>query len=197
LDLFKPIMKQKRVKCYFMISIILTFIVISDSCSKDRGRYELFPLRVGNEYYYQYSYSFDDFLVGNSTIGNEKWTVLTDSEKNKNVEYFVEKKLNAIHIDWSILATNSHSDTTIIKDSIGYFIITENPKGDLLFFEITIPRYSNKPDSIIQIYGSSHDYYKTFYFSAGRALTRYYKFWGVMGPRIRESYIQDSIKIAN
>lgn len=98
---------KMRAKGFYMVSIILTFIMISDSCTKDRGRYELFPLKVGNEYYYQYLYSFDDFVVGNSTIGNEKWTVLTDSVKNKNVEYFVEKKLNAIHIDWSILPTNS------------------------------------------------------------------------------------------
>lgn len=185
-----------RAKEFYMVTIIITIIVISDSCTKDHGRYELFPLKVGNEYYYNYSYSYYDKFVGNNTIGYEKWTVLTDSIKNKNVEYFVEKKLNGTHIDWSILATNSHRDTTIIKDSIGYFIITENPKGDLLFFDITIPRYSNKPDTVIRIW-QSMDFTKTYYFSSGCGLTKYYKSWGLMGSQIRESYIQDSVKIAN
>ena len=192
-------MKQKRTEWFYNVLIIVTLIVISGSCKKDAqksDRYDLFPLKVGNEYYYKYSYSYSAFFVGNGTIGNEKWTVLTDSVKNNNVEYFIEKKLNGIYIDWSMLQGNSHRDTTIIKDSTGHFIITENPKGDLLFFEITIPRYSNKPDTVIHI-TQSMDFQKTYYFSSGRGLTQYYKSWGLMESQIRESYIQDSVKISN
>jgi len=197
LDLFKPIIKLKRAKGFYMVSIILTFIVISESCTKDRGRYELVPLKVGNIYYYQYSYSYDDRFVGNNSIGNEKWTVLTDSIKNKNVEYFIEKKFNGIDIDWSSLTTNSHRDTTIIKDRIDHFIIVENPSGELQFWDISFPRYNNKPNLTISIQGSNMDFTKTYYFNAGSGLTQYYKSWGLMESQIRESYIQDSLKIAN
>lgn len=190
-------MKKRRNTWLFMVVVFVIFSIISVKCRKEDQKYDLFPLKVGNEYYYQYSNSFDDFVVGNSTIGIEKWTVLTDSIKNKNVEYFIEKKFNGIYIDWSTLQGNSHRDTTIIEDRIDHFVIVESPSSELQFWDISIPRYCNKPDSIIRTQGYSMDYTKTYYFSAGSGLTQYYKFWGLMQNRIRESYIQDSVKIAN
>jgi hypothetical protein len=192
-------MKLKRTKDLYIVSIVLTFILISESCTKDRGRYELFPLKVGNIFYYQYSFSYDDRLVGNNSIGNEKWTVITDSIKNKNVEFYIEKKFNGIDIDWSILTTNNHRDTTIIKDRIDHFIIVENPSGELQFWDISFPMYNNNPALTISIQGSNMDFTKTYYFNAGSGLTHYYKSCGLMESQTRESYIyiQDSLKIAN
>jgi hypothetical protein len=190
-------MKKRRNNWLFMVVVFAILSVISVKCWKEDQKYDLFPLKVGNEYYYQYSYSYDDRFVGNNSMGTEKWTVLTDSIKNKNVEYFIEKKFSGIDIDWSILATNNHRDTTIIKDRIDHFIIVENPSGELQFWDISFPRYNNKPDLTIPIQGSSMDFTKTYYFSAGRGLTQYYKSWGLMESQTRESYIQDSVKIAN
>jgi len=193
-------MEKRKTIWYITVFVFVILSFISLKCKKDDhqngNKYDLFPLKVGNEFYYEYKYSFDDFIVGHDTIGTEKWTVLTDSLKNKNIEYYIEKKLNGIYIDWSDLYTDRYRDTSIITDKIDHFKIVESPSGELQFWEISIPRYCDKPDSVIRI-SPSMDYSKTYYFTADSGLTQYYKSWGLMSNRIRESYVLAGAKILN
>jgi hypothetical protein len=178
--------------------VILTIIFLK--CEKDdhqnKNQFDLFPLKVGNEYYYHHKYSYDDFVVGYDTIGIEKWTVLRDSKNYNNIEYVIEKKFNGIYVNWSSLQSDTHRDTTFNIAKISHFIVTEKPSGELLFWDITIPRFFDKPDTTIHLVFYSIDYTKSYFFKADSGLTSYYNNWGLMSRRIRESLIQDSVKIS-
>ena len=190
---------MKRIhKTRFLFVVIVILTIISLKCKKDDNQYQydLFPLKVGNEYYYQHKYSFDDFVAGYDSIGIEKWTVLTDSKNNNNTEYLIEKKFNGIYVNWSSLQSDKHRDTTFNITRTSHFIITEKPSGELLFWDIAFPRFSDKPDTTIHLEFYSMDYNKSYFFKADLGLTSYYNNWGLMSHRIRESLIQDSVKIS-
>lgn len=186
---------KKTLRTKYLLVVVVILFITSLSCKKDVNQYQfdLFPLKVGNEYYYHHKYSFDDFLVGYDSIGIEKWTVLTDTKKNNNdIEYLIEKKFNCYYVNWSSLQSNPFRDTTFNIVKTSHFIITEKPSGILIFWDIEFARYSNKEDTTIRI--GSMDFNKSYYFKADSGLTSYYKFWGLMSNRIRESLIQDSVK---
>jgi hypothetical protein len=187
-------MKKSRNPWFLMVEAVVILCIVSVKCRKEE--YDLFPLKVGNEYYYKHSVSFDDFVVGYDTIGVEKWTVLKDSKNNNDIEYTIEKKFNGIYVNWSSLQNDKHRDTIIITDKTEYFIVTEKPSGELLFWDFTIPRYSDKADITIHKEYYSQDYTKSYFFKADLGLTSYFKSFGLMSHRIRESLIQDSVRIS-
>jgi len=191
---------KKTLRTKLLLTVVIVVVVIlsitSLSCKKDGNQYQfdLFPLKVGNEYYYHHKYSYDDFVVGYDSIGIEKWTVLTDTKNNNDIEYLIEKKFNCYYVNWSSLQNNPFRDTTFNIVKTSHFIITERPSGILLFWDFEFARYYNKEDTTIRIYGSSIDYKQSYSFKADSGLTSYYKSWGLMSHRIRESLIQNSIK---
>jgi hypothetical protein len=188
--------------------VILVVILANSSlrCKKDdhqnKIQYDLFPLKVGNEYYYKHSYSWINMFEGYDSVGIEKWTVLTGSKNyNNDIEYLIEKKFNGIYVNWSTLQSKAHRDTTFNIDKTSHFIITEKPSGEILFqvnlpsSGVSIPRHFDKPDTTIRIWTGA-DHSETYYFKAGLGLKEYYKIWGLMGHQITESLIQDGVKIS-
>ena len=187
---------KRKPNTWFLMVLVVILSIISVKCRKEDLKYDLFPLKVGNEYYYHHIYRYDDFVAGYDSIGIEKWTVISDSKNNNNIEYLIEKKFSGIYINWSSLQSDRHRDTTFNIDKTSHFIVTEKPSGELLFWDITIARHSDKEDTTVYTEGYSMDYNKSYHFEANLGLTNYYNNWGLMSHRIRETLIQDSVKIS-
>jgi hypothetical protein len=183
----------------FLLLILVILIIIPLRCKKDdhqnKIQYDLFPIKVGNEYYYHHEYSYHDYFTGYDTIGIEKWTVIVDSKKNNQIEYLIETKFNGIYVNWSSLQSDTHRDTTFNIVKTSHFLVTERSSGELLFWDITIPRYSDKADTTIRIWLMA-DHSESYYFKADLGLTNYYKSFDMLESQIRESLIQDSVKIS-
>jgi len=163
--------------------------------------YDLFPLNVGNEYHYEYSYFFMQDFNGPiiRSKGKTQWTILTDTLKNNMIEYYFEEKFNGIDVYDDSFFGNP-IDTTIIRDRIRYFKIIEDPSGLLTFFEITknwnitFKRYQNVPNTIIDNWiGSDRQIYYCFHSDTGLTEYRYWK--GPIANQSSETYNLESIKI--
>jgi hypothetical protein len=177
-------------------------IIISNSCNKDEppeskpDLNDLFPLKVGNIFYYTLKDKYDKFLLGHYTDGIEKWTIISITSNEDNNNYSIERKLNGIFVNWNNVDWNNPiCDTTIIKDSIRYFSINENQSTSIMsFWNITLKRYQSTPDTIIRWWGYNQDNNASYYFNEGRGLTEYYYSEGLMISQTRVSLILDSLK---
>ena len=182
-----------------LLILVATLSMFLSCCTKEEGShlFDLFPLKVGNEYYYSYSYSYlkDILGPGNKSIGNIKWTILTDSLKDNMTEYYFEEKFNGIDTKYPF------NDTTTVNDRIRYFKVIEDPSGLLTFWNITphwdinLKRYHNHPDTAIHNWGPQIG--ADYYFHADSGLTKY-SYINLPNLDItNELYILNSIKIFN
>jgi len=173
--------------------------------------FDLFPLNVGNEYYYKYDYWHCISILGTEYVseGKIKWTILTDSLKNNMTEYYFEEKFNGI----DIIVKKEYPgpagrDTTIIKDRIRYFRVIENPSGLLslliaelrltgqaAFWNISFKRYHNIQDTVIYVGGIMDG--ADYYFHADLGLTKYYYHDGPNTNITYFNYILDSVNISH
>lgn len=88
---------------------------LSASCKK-RETYDLFPLKVGNEFYYRY-YKYRFSGVSSYINGTESSKVVSQSSQGSYINYTIELKMNAVV---------TGIGAKIISDSIRYVEIKED-----------------------------------------------------------------------
>lgn len=173
--------------------------------------FDLFPLKVGNEYYYKYDYWHCISILGSEyfSAGKIKWTILTDSLKNNMSEYYFEEKFNGIDVVVrKYYPGPAGSDTTIIKDRIRYFRVIENPSallslliGELRLigqdakWNISFKRYHIIQDTVIYVGSISEG--ADYYFQADSGMTKYLYHDGPNTNITYFKYILDSVKISH
>ncbi len=106
--------------------LVLSSLLLS-SCEK-QGRYDLFSIKVGNEFYFRFN---KDFMLS-STNGTETWKVISEESKGSSVKYMIERKLNVVQIVLNY--------TVIISDSTRYLEVIE----EILYSLISVFGYSFK-----------------------------------------------------
>jgi hypothetical protein len=134
----------KRLKIRFLwILILLGFLFTGCKRENQDTPYDLFPLKVGNEFYYKYQNKklFED------TEGTEAWKVISESSQEGSIKYVIERKLNAVY---TVLYNQR-----IITDSISYLEVTEDPSSVisslfLSYSNISFQRYQNVSHSVIE-----------------------------------------------
>ena len=125
----------------FLSIRLIWFLVLSgflfNTCKKE-GKFDLFPLKTGNEFYYKYN---KESHPGPTvyTIGTETWKVVNESEEGNHIKYTIERRLNA-----KISLGGYTYVTKVISDSIQYLEILEDKKTALIsFLNITFKRYQS------------------------------------------------------
>ena len=160
---------RKRLQSGVLWFLILSGF-LSNACEK-QGRYDLFPLKVGNEFYYKYNkYRFSG--ISAYTKGTETWKVVSESAKGNSITYNIERKLNA--------TLNVAGYTILISDSVRYFEISEDISSSLissssmiLFLDISFKRYQNDPQIEIKQEGHSNLEGWSYLFKADSGLTKF------------------------
>jgi hypothetical protein len=160
---------RKRLNQGFLWFLVLSCFLFN-ACEKQE-KYDLFPLKVGNEFYYKY-YKYRYNGISAYTNGTEIWKVVSESSQGNANIYRIERKLNA--------TLKVAGQTIIISDSARYFEISENISSSLissssmiLFLEISFKRYQN--DSQIEIKQEGHSNMEgwSYLFKADSGLTKY------------------------
>lgn len=178
-----------------LIHLFLWFLVLSgflfNACEKQE-RHDLFPLKVGNEFYYKY-YKYRYTGISAYTNGTETWKVISESSHGNSNTYRIERILNA--------TLKVAGQTIIISDSVRYFEISEDISSSLissssmiLFFEISFKRYQN--DSQIEIKQEGHSNMEgwSYLFKADSGLTKY-TYYHPPNQITNESLSLDSLKL--
>ena len=192
----------------YLSIVIVALTGLLSSCKKKEVPitltpvYDLFPLKVGNEFYYNYSYDYKyDPTYGpfKKSSGNRKWRILTDSLKVNSVEYSFEEKYNGVEIS-TIVIPKTIVDTVIIKDSVRYFKVIEDNSGQLSFWNInttwniTLQRFQKDSDIVIHNWVGTN-YGRDYQFHANKGLIHYSNSKGPISNQYYENYKLDSVKI--
>lgn len=125
----------------FLLLLLVFLSFLLNTCKKPE--YDLFPLNVGNEFYYTY-YKYRYTGISAYTNGTERWKVVSVySQGNSNI-YRIEQKLNAV--------LKVAGQTIIFSDSLRFFEISEDRSSSILssssmfqVVEIRFKRYQNDP----------------------------------------------------
>jgi hypothetical protein len=172
--------------------LILVFCgCLCDACKK-RVTYDLFPLKVGNEFYYKYhKYRFSG--ASSSINGTETWKVVSESSQGTYITYIIELKMNAVVTGLG---------AKIISDSIRYVEINEDKSSSLISgssflyhwnFQFRryqdVSQFETKQECLSSIEGW------TFLFKADSGLTKY-GFCHPPNQIVNESLTLDSLKIS-
>lgn len=164
--------------------IIIVFSLLSceksikEKIPEEMYIYDLFPLSVGNEYYYSYSYY--NRTVGENPdvkLGNIQITITSESDSNRTRIYKFEKVFyNGVYYGaWGI---SDRIDTMILEEAVSFFKVLESRSGELTFEDFIIPseydfqRYLTISDTIIKVGGGIDQWNTTLYFVADTGLTR-------------------------
>ena len=196
---------------------LLPFIILVSSLSScerqpvETQKYDLFPLNVGNEYYYSYSYerggpNGPDI---DHKLGAKQWKITSSSSFNDTNIYVIEE---ITHYEMYILSWSGPPDTSYNwreADTV-YFMLSEHlTSGDISFAllqlygnllsEISIQRYSDKPRVVIDYDkgpSTTISYRFGWHFASDSGLVKgsYYSFSANQGFR-DYSFIMDSLKI--
>jgi len=178
----------------FLIYVLFFLLVLSGfllgTCEKQE--YDLFPLKVGNEFYYTY-YKYRYTGISAYTNGTERWKVISVSSQGNSNIYRIERKLNAI--------LNIGDQSIIISDSSGFFEISEDKSSSLLssssmllYIEISFKRYQYDPVFEIKQEGHSNVQGWSYLFKADSGLTKY-TYYHPPNQITNESLHLDSLKI--
>jgi hypothetical protein len=168
---------KKPTWIYVLLIEVISILTLKSCKEKEEPgltTYDLFPLKVGNEFYYSYSYTTQYDGPYKKSNGKRKWRILTDSLKIFSVEYIFEEKYNGVEII-KIIYPKTIVDTTIIKDSIRYFKVIEDKSGQLSFWNlnptwnITLQRCQMDSDIVIHNWVGSN-YQRDYQFHANKGL---------------------------
>jgi hypothetical protein len=122
---------KKLLKIRFLLIIILSGSLFT-GCerAKQDTPYDLFPLKVGNEFYYKYQKRkfYEDIK------GTEVWKVISESSQGGSVNYLIERKLNAVY--------TFLDNQRVITDSISYLEVTEDTSAFISSLFLTNSKYS-------------------------------------------------------
>jgi hypothetical protein len=121
---------RKDLRPGFLVFLVLSGFIFS-TCEKHE-RYDLFPLKIGNEFYYKY-YKYRFTGVSSYTNGTETWKVVSESSQGNNIDYTIEVKLNA---------TVTGIEEKIISDSLRYVEIYEDKSSSLISASSLIPLWN-------------------------------------------------------
>lgn len=171
------------------------FLVLSGfmfcACEK-KEIYDLFPLKVGNEFYYKY-YKYRYTGISAYTSGTETWKVVSASGKGNSIIYRIERELNA--------TLKVAGQTIIISDSLQYFEISEDISSStlssssmILFVEVSLKRYQNDSEIEIKQEGHGDMIGWSYLFKADSGLTKY-TYYHPPNQITNETLSLDSIKI--
>jgi hypothetical protein len=185
------------------LSIIASLGIVLSACSKkeEPKLFDLLPLKVGTTFFYKYSLTnYTDFSnrVGNFSSGEIKWTIISKSSNDTSTVYLFEEKFNGFAYRHKVISCcpfTFMSDTTIIKDSINYFKVFENPSGNISFWDIYFKRYNASNELEIHNF-PSHNFGKHYYFRTDTGLKLYHQenYFG-MSHQFFESYTLDSLSL--
>jgi hypothetical protein len=121
---------RKYLRSGFLGGLVLSGLILS-TCEKHE-RYDLLPLKVGNEFYYRY-YKYRYTGVSSYTNGSETWKVVSESSRGNNIGYTIEVKMNA---------TVTGIESKIISDSLRYVEIYEDKSSSLISASSLIPLWN-------------------------------------------------------
>jgi hypothetical protein len=181
---------SKYLEHVFILFLVLSGF-LSSACEKQK-RYDLFPLKVGNEFYYTY-YKYRYTGISAYTNGTETWKVISESSPGNSITYIIERKLNA--------TLKVAGQTIQISDSIQYFEISEDMSSSLLssssmllFLDISFKRYQN--DSQLELKQEGHSDMEgwSYLFKADSGLTKF-TYYHPPNHITNESLTLDSLKI--
>jgi hypothetical protein len=165
------------------LCIVLLSYILCGSCEKQK-KYDLFPLREGNEFYYKYY----KYRMYSTVEGTESWKVISESVLGSSVEYIIERKLNGI-----IKILN---DTITISDSTRYLEVIEDQSSFLIsVFGFSFIRYQDIDMIELKHEGNTSIPESSYVFKADSGMTYYY-YYHPPNQVERESLCLDSIKIS-
>jgi len=178
---------MRRYKIYILFFLLVLSDFLLSTCEKQE--YDLFPLNVGNEFYY--TYKKDDLFA--NTRGTVRWKVISVSSQGHSNTYTIERKLTG--------TIETGGGIIIISDSLNFFEISEN-KSSLLssssivrYTEITFERYQQNPEFEINHKSEgTQDVSWNCLFKADSGLTKY-SYYHPPNSWCRESLHLDSLKI--
>jgi hypothetical protein len=180
---------RKRLKPGYLFLLVLSLFLFR-GCEKEE-KYDLFPLKVGNEFYYKY-YKYRYSGISAYTNGTETWKVVSESSQGNSKTYRIERKLNA--------TLKVGGQTINIRDSLSYFEINEEKQSSLLstssmllFFEIRFKRYQNDYQLVIKQEGNSVTSAWSYLFKADSGLTKF-TYYHPPNQITNESLTLDSLK---
>ena len=154
-------------------------------CEK-QGRYDIFPLKTGNEFYYSYSSSRFTGISAYSR-GNETWQIVSESTQGNSITYLIERTLNGISV--------ALGDTTKIIDSRSMLQVVENKSSSAIsLWGFTFKRYQDESHLELFAQGYSSGPSLTCVFKADSGMTKYY-YYHPPNQIFQESYYLDSLKI--
>jgi len=126
----------KRITTNLLIPILCWFLLIS--CEEQEPLYDLFPLKVGNEFNYTYSKDRYYPLIVN-TRGTESWKVVLLTAQDGYFTYTVERKI--------FLVTTLLSDTIDVTNDTIFMEVKEKESTTLIsFWGFEFKRYQDVPE---------------------------------------------------
>ena len=176
-----------RKKQLIKILLFLAFLsILSYSCKKQDSPYDLYPLNVGNEFFFTYQCS-RHIGISEYTTGNEVWTIVSESEYSDIINYTVERKWNAIRKVAGL--------TIVIADSIRYFTITESKSNSMInFWGLTFKRIQVDDHFEYSTYGGTNFSSYKYIFKADSGLV-FYSYYHPPNHIVNESLSLDSIHL--
>jgi hypothetical protein len=175
--------------------LLLTLSVFQFSgCEKQekQERYDLFPLNLGNEFYYNYHETHFNGITA-YTDGTETWKVVSVSTEGNTNTYTFERRLNAI--------LKVAGQTIIISDSIRHFEVNEDKSSYLvtsssmmLNQDLSFERYQSVSPFEIKHNGYSTEQSWSYLFKADSGLTLY-TYYHPPNQIVNETITLDSLKL--
>ena len=175
---------RRRLQSRFLWLLVLSGFLFN-ACEKQE-RYDLFPLKVGNEFYYKYDkYRFTG--ISAYTKGNETWKVVSESSQGNSITYIIERNLNA--------TLRVAGDTIIITDSKSQLEIIEDKSSSIIsVLGFNFKRYQDVSQIELKQQGYSSTPSLTCLFKADSGMTKY-NYYHPPNQITNESLYLDSLKI--
>jgi hypothetical protein len=183
---------MKKIPFIRSIWILLLAGCLFVACKKQET-YDLFPLKVGNEFYYKYHKTRINGIPA-YTDGTERWKIVSESIQGNSITYTIEQKLNAI--------LKVAGQTIIFSDSIRYIEISEDISSSLItsssliiYQEISFKRYQDISRFEIKQDGYSAGQSWSYLFKADSGLTLF-TYYHPPNQITNESLHLDSLKVS-
>lgn len=152
---------RTRIHIKYQQLLLFIFSGLLFSVCEKQGRYDLFPMKVGNEFYYKYEKR--DLIA--TTKGTETWKVVSESSLNGTVKYLIERKLNGV--------VQIGINQTVITDRITSLEVTGDKSSSIILWDFRFDRYQDKSQSELRIDGYTSLPSVTILLKADSGLTSY------------------------
>lgn len=149
------------------IRLLLVFVfggILIISCEK-QNTYDLFPLEVGNEFYY-WHYETEG-PVARKKYGVETWKVISELSQGDSTIYTIEQNLRATYI------MVSSQDTFYAETTYNFEIIERHPSSIISFSGFKFMRYQDVSHLELHRQGSSSISAVTCLFKSNKGLVKY------------------------